>query len=235
MNPRSCQLCGKPLSRLRVGGDTEFCSREHRNQHRLRRGMDRLEEANKVTSLMRRRENPRHISSARLMCNSALEQRGFLDPTPLVSRAEIAAHSLVLPGPASPRVTGGPDRYKPARPTRSPGAEASRRADSTRVRIDGRRTMPMVPPRHPKFAVNISQAPFVSLRCETPAPEAGPRNFGMLRHGAVRVHLGGTALSPGGLAPRRNLALDRQTDLRGIKTLAVAGNARRCGILTTEK
>ena len=78
MNVRSCQLCGKPLSRLRVGGDGDFCSREHRNQHRLAPRMDRLEEANKVTSLMRRRENPRHISAARLMCNSALERRGFL-------------------------------------------------------------------------------------------------------------------------------------------------------------
>jgi hypothetical protein len=51
------------VKRLRVGGDGDFCSREHRTQHRLRLGMDRLEEANKVTSLMRRRENPRHISA----------------------------------------------------------------------------------------------------------------------------------------------------------------------------
>ena len=36
MTARTCQLCGKPLSRLRVGGDGDFCSREHRNQHRLR-------------------------------------------------------------------------------------------------------------------------------------------------------------------------------------------------------
>src|ERR1035441_7128988 len=71
MSAKACLLCGKPLGRLRVGGDGEFCSREHRNQHRLRRGMDRLEEANKVTSLIRRRENPRHILAARLMCNSA--------------------------------------------------------------------------------------------------------------------------------------------------------------------
>ena len=93
MNAKSCLLCGKPLSRLRVGGDGDFCSREHRNQHRLRRGMDRLEEANKVTSLMRRRENPRHISPARLMCNSALEQRGFLEPKPLAAGTE-----MIMPG-----------------------------------------------------------------------------------------------------------------------------------------
>ncbi len=55
-------LCGKPLSRIRVGGGEEFCSREHRTQYRLRRGMDRLQEANKVASLMRRRETPKPIA-----------------------------------------------------------------------------------------------------------------------------------------------------------------------------
>ncbi len=62
MSERTCQLCGKPLSRIRVGGGEEFCSREHRTQYRLRRGMDRLQEANKVASLMRRRENPKPIT-----------------------------------------------------------------------------------------------------------------------------------------------------------------------------
>src|ERR1700732_5063710 len=100
MNPRTCQLCGKPLSRLRVGGDGDFCSREHRNQHRLRLGMDRLEEANKVTSLMRRRENPRHISAARLMCNSALERRGFFETKQPAPRTAPSGLTPVLRGPA---------------------------------------------------------------------------------------------------------------------------------------
>jgi hypothetical protein len=61
MNARTCLLCGKPLSRIWVGAGEDFCSREHRNQYRLRRGMDRLQEANKVANLMRRRENPKPI------------------------------------------------------------------------------------------------------------------------------------------------------------------------------
>ena len=100
MNARTCQLCGKPLSRLRVGGDGDFCSREHRNQHRLRCGMDRLEEANKVTSLMRRRENPRHISAARLMCNSAQDRRGFFEakhPTGQDRHSGLSPGSCPLP------------------------------------------------------------------------------------------------------------------------------------------
>src|ERR1035441_6789232 len=139
MNARSCQLCGKPISRLRVGGDGEFCSREHRNQHRLRRGMDRLEEANKVTSLMRRRENPRHISAARLMCNSALERRGFFESKQPALNA--GAFSRVLAGPAEPRIGGGADRCLPPRVTRLSGTGVWRWADTSRSRIDGRGTL----------------------------------------------------------------------------------------------
>src|SRR5947199_1397115 len=62
MNAKTWQLCGKPLGRIRVGADGDFCSREHRNQYRLRQGMDRLTEANKMASLMRRREQPKPIN-----------------------------------------------------------------------------------------------------------------------------------------------------------------------------
>src|ERR1700733_13365902 len=82
MSVRTCQFCEKPLSRLRVGGDGDFCSKEHRNQFRLRAGMDRLAEGNKVASLRRRRENARQIPPASLICNAALDRRAFLDTQP---------------------------------------------------------------------------------------------------------------------------------------------------------
>jgi len=63
---KTCRLCGRPLSRIRVGGDEDFCSREHRNQFRLRNSMGRLLEANKVANVMRRRETLRQIPVAQL-------------------------------------------------------------------------------------------------------------------------------------------------------------------------
>ena len=48
---------------MRVGGGEDFCSREHRNHYRLRRGMDQLQEANQMSSLMRRRENPKPLAT----------------------------------------------------------------------------------------------------------------------------------------------------------------------------
>ena len=77
MNARNCQLCGKPLSRLRVGGDGDFCSKEHRNQYRLRAGMDRLVEVNKVASLMRRREAARQIPNQSLMRSGSTDRHEF--------------------------------------------------------------------------------------------------------------------------------------------------------------
>src|ERR1041384_2100290 len=80
MAARTCMLCGKALSRIWAGNGEDFCSREHRNQYRLRRGMDRLLEANKVANVMRRRENPRQIPTARLHSTGAASPRGFFDP-----------------------------------------------------------------------------------------------------------------------------------------------------------
>src|SRR5690348_3207790 len=79
MSTKTCQLCGKALGRR---GDGDFCSSEHRNQFRLRRGMDRLEEANKVASLMRRRENPRAIPASQLVAAGACVPRASTDPVP---------------------------------------------------------------------------------------------------------------------------------------------------------
>ena len=74
MNAKTCQLCGKPLGRIRVGADGDFCSREHRNQYRLRQGMDRLTEANKMASLMRRREQPKPINPGPVVGQTAAHE-----------------------------------------------------------------------------------------------------------------------------------------------------------------
>jgi hypothetical protein len=79
MAARTCLLCGKPLSRIWAGTGEDFCSREHRNQYRLRRGMDRLLEANKVANVMRRRETPRQLPAASLRSAGPSSPRGYFD------------------------------------------------------------------------------------------------------------------------------------------------------------
>lgn len=112
MNARTCQLCGKPLGRIRVGAGEDFCSREHRNQYRLRQGMDRLQEANKVASVMRRREQLRPLSGLQPGVPSAAARRGFLGvPFPSAVHAAGAARAAFeLP---RPRAFLKPGRFLP--------------------------------------------------------------------------------------------------------------------------
>src|SRR5215469_4506457 len=77
MSAKTCQLCGKPLGRR--GADGEFCSKEHRNQYRLRQGLDRLQEADKVATMMRRREALRPIPASELQAPGLCEARGSTD------------------------------------------------------------------------------------------------------------------------------------------------------------
>jgi hypothetical protein len=93
MSVKTCQLCGKPLGRLRVGGDGEFCSREHRNQFRLRRGMDRLTEANKVAILMRRRETLRQVPPDLLLSRASQQPRPFSEAL----RRNSSTKEIILP------------------------------------------------------------------------------------------------------------------------------------------
>jgi hypothetical protein len=76
----------------------------------------------------------------------------------------------------------------------------------------------------------MSQAPIVLLRCDSPAPKAASRDFGMLRRREIRVHLGHTAIAPKALEVRRALALQQLTHLRNIKSSALEGNALRVSI-----
>ncbi len=116
MSAKSCLFCGKPLSRIWVGSGEDFCSREHRNQYRLRRGMDRLLEANKLASLMRRRENLKPILVPPPAADNSLPRHGFekapsVAPVsrPLVPRLECSE--------TSPRVQqAGIRRLPQARP-----------------------------------------------------------------------------------------------------------------------
>jgi hypothetical protein len=83
MNGRACQLCGKPLSRIWAGSGGDFCSREHRNQYRLKCGMDTLLEANKHASLMRRRDQLRQFPTIQLQAGGITSPRAC-GPMPAV-------------------------------------------------------------------------------------------------------------------------------------------------------
>jgi hypothetical protein len=156
MNGRTCQLCGKPLSRFTVGSGGDFCSREHRNQFRLRSGMDRLLEANKVASLMRRRENAKAIPAAQLASDCKVLPRAT--PPLRVPVRPPAVRSL----PARTAELGA------ARVSASTGNLLVPRAAAAPVRgavsiastgpFRGSRPRPLLPPRSQRFPVRMPPA-----------------------------------------------------------------------------
>ncbi|MBZ5624007.1 MAG: hypothetical protein LAQ69_35705 [Acidobacteriia bacterium] len=134
MNARTCLLCGKTLSRIWVGAGEDFCSREHRNQYRLRRGMDRLQEANKVASLMRRRENPKAIPTLEYEGNSEVRMAD-------ASQIGFSAHRLSSILPATrwepsveiPKACGWIERYRTFIPDAEPRDSGTLRHPAPRL------------------------------------------------------------------------------------------------------
>ncbi len=221
MNGRTCQLCGKPLSRIWAGGGGDFCSREHRNQYRLRCGMDTLLEANKHANLMRRRDTPRQFPLAQLQSNSAVVARPFGPVQPAARRPEL--RPLPVPGsPASARFQTGDSHFLPpaaAGATSAAQARAATRSGAPR----GNRLAPL-PPRSRKMPVALARAGAVPVRFASNAPPGARRSFVMLAHPSPRPVISARAFRSLALEPLGNISTRRTHTL---KLAGQVGNAFR--------
>src|SRR5581483_7761704 len=176
MSTKTCQLCGKPLGRR---ADGEFCSREHRNQLRLRKGMDRLEEANKMASLMRRRETPRPIPADQLLV------LGVADPLPSTTAAPFPLRHLE-PGlaPLKPvlfkvRIASHEQRFA------NPVSDLLRRSSAAASQLATPAAVQFLSPKPTaglKKMLNhdaqLSRAGIIAVRCDIPAPKEKVRECG---------------------------------------------------------
>src|ERR1035441_725579 len=187
MNARTCQLCGKPLSRFAVGSGGDFCSREHRNQYRLRLGMDRLMEADKVASLMRRRENAKQISTEFLLTDYNIAPRSY---PPARIPAQNPSMDGFKPTPAGLFVQRLPNRSDKAAKLGQVRVALAARPRSLRLAMSGGRNVIPLPPRSHKLSVEIPQSRKAIVRDRILKPGADPREFGILRHPPLRVHIG---------------------------------------------
>jgi hypothetical protein len=178
MSIKTCQLCGKPLGRK---GDGDFCSREHRNQFRLRRGMDRLEEANKVASLMRRRENPRQIPAAQLAVEGATQPRGATVPAAFPVRQPEPRFASLKPLLARTRVTTTGETFA------NPQSELSRRSSAGAKRLVTPAALPVVSKKESDLSglkeiakpeAGVARAGLSSIPRHLPARKGEQRNCG---------------------------------------------------------
>ena len=218
MSARTCLLCGKPLSRIWVGAGDDFCSREHGNQYRLKRGMDRLTETNKISSLMRRRENPRPIASAqpaarfRLLAprfpgseNSSRRRNAFPVLAPafrVFDAADLAGLRALRASRVLPRLAGSSEPRQP---------------DSSLLRFSARKTAPVAPVRRAALPVRIPRARAALLRDRILGTGSEHRGFGALRHAGIRAHAGFGGIAPSRIEPPGAACFLNAQRPRGIK------------------
>jgi hypothetical protein len=193
MTGRTCQLCGKALSRFTVGSGGDFCSREHRNQFRLRLGMDRLMEANKVANLMRRRENAKSIPAAQLARDSKVSPRvAPLLPMPMrqpdVRPMRPLAAALATPALAT--------HSELSRLQSQPAKAMSSEVRSIEARDFGVRLERLLPPpvRSDSFQARIPPAGVVIPRLSGARLARLRREVSQLRLVLHRTHVGGNGI-----------------------------------------
>jgi hypothetical protein len=227
MNARTCQLCGKPLSRLRVGADGDFCSREHKSQYRLRLGMDRLHEADKVASLMRRRENPRQIGAARLMCNSASSVRVCDLPKQAGTQAIAAGPSPLFSVAGKAQMATEPQAHLQLRPARLLEASQSRESESSAIRITPREKAPWLRGHNVSMRAQLAQAPTAELQTAPPATDSHSRRLDLLPRSGTRVELGPGPATLHDVSVLGKVALHQTPPSCKARTAPQKGNALR--------
>ena len=181
----------KLLSRLRVGGDGDFCSKDHRNQFRLRAGMDRLVEVNKVASLMRRREAARQIPLSSLIRsgNTARHDFGDLLPSSLSTAPRVA--KMRPPAIAPTRINSYNGANLNGRPAAARGSLLLPRTHGKEPEITpGSGAQPRFTER--RHAMRGSFPRYESRGLQLPASESRgvSRDFVRLPPGEVRTDLG---------------------------------------------
>src|SRR5579871_1813700 len=219
---KTCQLCGKPLGRR---GDGEFCSSEHRNQFRLRRGMDRLEEANKVASLMRRRENLRQIPATGLAAAGACEPRASTDPVRFPAPQVALRLRPLNPVLFEARVPQREDRFSNPLSDllRRCGGPAGRMLTPASLPFVARRATPVLDSKkNTKPGAGVVRAGSARIFCEVPGVKPQARECGA----ALRVsrrHIGAARQSE--LSGGAGGGLDKSRQFQALVLTATAGDA----------
>jgi putative intracellular protease/amidase len=177
MDATTCLLCGKPLSRIRFRNDGPFCCREHRAQHQLRQGMNRVLEASRTDAFdALRRQRPEAAPLLRPVWLAA-EKREYPGGVPAAPRRASEGFHRVLAVVSTARlapagdVTARPGSAALARSgRRTAAAPALGRTAAVRPQAPAARRIarPAPPPADPAFRSATAVAAPVARRVEQP-------------------------------------------------------------------
>jgi hypothetical protein len=141
--------------------------------------MDRLEEANKVASLMRRRENPRPIPADRLMVLGAADPLPSTASAPFPVRHVEPQFSPIKPALFQVRIAVREQKFA------NPISDLSRRSSAAASGLTTPASLSFAPRKLSadvkktwKPELELSRAAMVSMRCDVPAPKEKTRECG---------------------------------------------------------
>jgi hypothetical protein len=191
--------------------------------------MDRLEEVNKVANLMRRRESPKQIPSSTLISQSAISPRGYFESERTHMHTVPFQRAPEYKKVQKPRITAHADDCILPQTRKHSGQKSIRRPNTGKIRIRNLDPHPRFPDARWTMPTRIVQAPARNLRHRAPATPQ-QREFKLLRHTGIRVHLG-----RGPAALRRvpftgTKALSQGVRIPRTRTIAAKGNALRVSI-----
>jgi len=226
MSVRTCQLCGKALGRFTVGSGGDFCSREHRNQYRLRLGMDRLLEASKVANLMRRRENMKLLTAGKLATDYSVVPRCY--PAARSASGSTAVNALPPRQIAlhKTRITQHADNFLPQLPPPASMRFATRPSEAG-SRVGDTRKVPCLRSRSYHFPVQLPQAQLAVVRYHVFEATERRRDCSLLRHPVLRVHVSDEAIRLDPATSAGANSVRQQQRARKIANAAVRGKALR--------
>ena len=144
-------------------------------------------EADKVASLMRRRENAKQISTEFLLTDYDVAPRNY---PPARIPAQNPSMDGFKPTPAALFVPRVPERSDKAAKLGHVKVAGVARPRSLQLAMSGGRSAIPLPPRSHRLSVQIPQSRKAIVRDRILKADADPRAFGILRHPPLRVHIG---------------------------------------------
>jgi len=149
--------------------------------------MDRLMEANKVASLMRRRENAKQISAEFLLSDYSVTPRSYPAARIPVQNPPMDGFKPTPAGLFLPHI---PKRSDKAAKLGHVKVAVAAQPRPLPLAISGSREVIPLAPRSHKLTVEMPHCRKAMVRDCILKPDANPREFGILRHPPLRVHIG---------------------------------------------
>lgn len=181
-------------------------------------------EANKIASLMRRRENAKQIPADLLLSDYHIDPRGY---PPARIPGQNPSTDRFAPTAANLFVPKLPAHSNEAAKLGYGKTGAAAQSRPVQLAIGAGRSVIPLPPRNHKFGVQTPQSRKALVRRRPVNPGSDAREFGILRHPPLRVHIGSENRGRYSISPVGAHSLKSTQRARTLRNQPVKGTELR--------